>query len=332
MIRLIDLHSIKMITDKFCLLDLLELLMMDDEAYFLPHHPSFHYKRIGVKKEGDPQYPTFTSYNNPIKLDQLTWHNTRLNLSVLAKIEGQVQLPVNKFNLSTLNTFIYRNYTLIKDGKLNINILPVLISEETVKTLIQHDVVKSKSDVYLIDLTTLPIINQQTCENMTSAIILANQSMTKLQLDCHLKVLKSRMVEMKELLSSELEVYLASIGIKDGCYSPPAKTENQITFEMVKAFAIKIQGSILPKVEDVMKGKNLNLCGKFMKEMIDVQDEDLVEQYEITKHHLKLITSSILKTKFSLILCHQWVDREEVIVDKTKVTFSLEDLKVYIDK
>lgn len=321
-----------MLTDQFCLLDLLELLMTDDEAYFLPHHPAFQYKRIGVKSDIVEGYPIFTSHDLPVKLDQLTWHNSRLNLSILAKIDGEVKLPPNDFNLTTINTFIYRNYTLIKDGILNISILPVLLSKATVKILMSHDIIKFEEEIYLLDLTSLPIINNKTCQNMTSAIILASQSMRKLQLECHLKVLKSRIVEIKELLASDKELYLASLGIKDGCYSPPSQHQKEVTFEMVKAFTIKIQGSLLPKVEDVMKGKKLNICGLFMKEMLNVLDEDVLDVYNDCKYELKLITSAILKTKFALIMCDQWLDQSEIMVDKTKVTFALETLKVYIDK
>ena len=303
--------------------------MTDDDAYFLPH--LLKYKRISVKKEINDHYPIFVSHNEPVKLDQLTWHNARLNLSMLAKIQGHVQLLSNDFNLDIVNTFIYRNYTLIKDGTLNIDKLPVILSKDTLTLLPKHIILKIDNH-YLLDLTLLPIINTQICQNMTSSIILANQSMRKLQLECHLKVLKYRMTEIKELLSSEMELYLASQGIKDGCYSPPSENKTQITYETVKAFTIKIQGSLLPKVEDVMKGKKLTLCGQFMKEMIDVEDENVLEEYELCKHDLKLITSSILKTKFALILCHQWVDQAEVMVNKTKVTFALENLKVYIDK
>ncbi len=317
-------------TDHYCLLDFLELLMMDNEAYLLLHHQDFNYNRIGVKSS--PTGLKFKSFNKPIKLDQLTWHQSRLNLSILAKIEGQVTLPPNPFNIDVYDTFIYRNYTLIKDGVLNIDKLPVLLSKHSIDILNKHNLSFFNNGAYVIDLTKLPIVNKQICSQMTNASKLAIQSIRKLQLECHMKVLNSKMVDIKELLAVDKELFLASYGIKDGCFSPPSIANSEVKQEMVKAFVIKIQGSLMPKVDDVVKGKKLNICGHFMKEIIDVADEDVTEQYSLTKKELKLITSTILKTKFALILCNQWVDQSEVMVGHTKVSFILENLKVFVDK
>lgn len=306
------------------LLDLLETLMMDEEAYFLPHHPDFNYHKISPTTNQNK----FISYQLPVKLNNLTWHQSRLNLSILAKIEGYVKLPENDYQLDTADCCIFRNYTIIKDGQLNVTVLPVLLSDMTYHKLQSLISIVVKDGVYLIDLTTLPMINAQ--DNMTDGKVLAEMALRQLQLKCHIKVLKSKMMEIKNTLSDK-DVYLATQGIKNGCYSPVQSPQKK-GYETVKAFVIKIQGSLMPKVEDIKKTK-LNICGHYMKEMMDIKDEDVHQTYNNCHRELKLLTSQILKIKFGLILSNQWVDQDSVDIHvfgkTTKVTFVLEDLKVY---
>ena len=304
------------------LLDLLETLMMDDEAYFLPHHPDFNYHKISPNTNQNK----FITYQLPVKLNNLTWHQSRLNLSILAKIEGYVKLPANEYQLDKADCCIFRNYTIIKDGQLNVKILPVLLSDMTYNKLQPLISIVVKDGVYLIDLTTLPMVNPQ--DNMTDSKVLAEMALRQLQLKCHIKVLKSKMMEIKNNLSDK-DVYLATQGIKNGCYSPVQSPQKK-SYETVKAFVIKIQGSLMPKVEDIKKTK-LNICGHYMKEMMDIKD--VLSTYNECQKELKLLTSQILKIKFGLILSDQWLDQDTVDLNifgkTTKVTFALEDLKVY---
>lgn len=273
-------------TDQYCLLDLLELLMTDDDSYFLPHHPSFNYKRISVKRQTNDDYPTFQSYHRPIKLNELTWHQTRLNLSLLAKIEGKIKVD-NEYDC-----FIYRNYCIIKDGQLNVQILPVILSDYSYTILKHNGVVNEPSKIYLIDLTTLPVINNKICENMTDSFKLAALALRKQQLENT----KPKKIN-KEL--DEKEIFLRSIGIRDGCYSPP-QIEKDVpkTYESVNAFTIKVIGKV--------NGGE-----------------------PAYKNELKLITSQILKIKFALIMCDKWVDKSEVTIDHVKIRFNLEKIKVH---
>jgi hypothetical protein len=168
--------------DAFCLLDLFDILAADKEAVFLPYHESFEYKRRSRKTKAKDGYPKFEADKSAeCKIGDFTWHGSRLNLSLLARIPGVVDLgeEAEKHNFAQkYKTHIWRNYTLIGDGVPNVSKLPVKLSEGTFYELarktgtgllgLPEDTWREKlnewgeSQVYDLDLTNIPVINQKT--------------------------------------------------------------------------------------------------------------------------------------------------------------------------
>jgi len=122
---------------KTSLLEILNIFYEDDEAFFYPTHKNFNYSVIGGNKKQDNIYPEFIPNENvKCSFNGFTWHKEQLNLSVLCKIDGIINLPDNVshdgkilYRPSTLsnvfNTYQWRNYSIIFNGKLNINKLPI---------------------------------------------------------------------------------------------------------------------------------------------------------------------------------------------------------------
>lgn len=86
--------------------------------------------------------PKLTFVANDVEgysISNLTWNEKRPNLSILIRKEGTVELPADKakeFGLpQKFPTFIYRNYTIIADGIVNMDVLPVKLTVETVQEL-----------------------------------------------------------------------------------------------------------------------------------------------------------------------------------------------------
>lgn len=158
--------------DAYCVLDMIEDLMEEDENLWYPNHEAFKYKRIGAKavnktgitdkdkedlekllKEGKvnelkdkveevskkEEGLTFEyeDENGGYPITDLVWNEKRANLSVQVRYPGQVELPANKF--SNLPKFFktnkFRNYTLIKDGVVHTYNLPVSLTENTFNKL-----------------------------------------------------------------------------------------------------------------------------------------------------------------------------------------------------
>ena len=159
--------------DAFCVMDMLEVLMSNDENLWYPRHEAFAYKRTGgkaVAKKSEVSSDDKEAIKNmldngdlsglesklqevkentiePLKfnfneempsspISSLTWNEDRANLSVQVMYKGYVNLPKNKFGLSEkFDTHIFRNYTIIKDGVIHTYELPVSLNKETFDTL-----------------------------------------------------------------------------------------------------------------------------------------------------------------------------------------------------
>lgn len=103
-------------------------------------------------------------------MTDFVWNENRPNLSIRVRQTGKVILPQNAFGLTEVASFRYRNYTLIKDGIVNVKKLPVQLSPDTFVKLrakapqilnVQNITADGGAWVTVLDLTALPIVNRQ---------------------------------------------------------------------------------------------------------------------------------------------------------------------------
>jgi Mg-chelatase subunit ChlD len=170
--------------DAYCVMDMLDDLMSNEDNVWYPMHPEFQYKRVGRKsvssgrkvsdeeraevqallennsiedaisrlqeiKEDEPDVLKFVNEDRAVgqTFSNLVWNKSRANLSVQVMYKGCVNLPTNDFeNLpeGRFDTVIYRNYTIIKDGVINTYRLPVSLSEDTFNTLQENGLLEGK--------------------------------------------------------------------------------------------------------------------------------------------------------------------------------------------
>lgn len=120
----------------------------------------------------------FEALDNPhgYEVNALVWNEERPNVSVRVRKEGTVDLsgriPENLKSTipGAFPTFIFRNYTIIKDGLVNVETLPVKLTDETKVALVQNfmagghpeELVSDGGDgITLLNLKCLPVINRQ---------------------------------------------------------------------------------------------------------------------------------------------------------------------------
>lgn len=352
----------------FCLLNALEELMNDKDAKFYPYHKDFHYKRIGVPAKPVEGFPKFQAEENPsCALNTLKWHGSRLNLSVLARITGSVELngEPEKHDLAKVYpTWIYRNYALVKDGNLNVSDLPVSLSEATFKTLqranmIEESAVWSAGAIYLVHLRAVPIISRQIATGRTSAKLLAKYVWTELQLEGKLKALNAildRLDPNKEslraaTLTAEQEEFLKANGIGRNGFAPPVEKAESEDFYLAKEFEIKVKGfSSFPKVseveEKVAAGKKMTPAGELVqaglklfadecpKGAVAEQLKWLIAKIAELKKELGEVRKHLQETKFAVILAKRWFDEFKSRNDNSlteggiQYTFDLSESKV----
>lgn len=357
--------------DAFCLLDLLDILQADKEAVFLPYHESFEYKRRSRKTKTKEDYPKFKADKNvECKIGDFTWHASRLNLSLLARIPGAVDLgeEAEKHNFAqNYKTHIWRNYSLINDGVPNVSTLPVKVSSDTMAVLVakcptilaaySHDT----SGPIQLDLTKLPVINQKIAKAYLNTDALCHKIYQEQEIKALLKVykhyldaLKQAKVDKGSLLSTAQEEFLKSKGITPNGFAPPTEAEEVADILVVKELTIGIKGlKALPKVADVVaameKSKKLTLAQKLMADVIvewrkesDSLDDFskthwLEREVERLKIELATVRNYIQRAKFAVVLAKKSFDRVPKLSEATTVEwndmqfdFSLKETEVKI--
>ena len=327
----------------FCLLDALEILVSDEKAYFYPYHPKFKYTSIGLASKTVGNYPKFQADSlTKCAFSNLTWNESKLNLSIQARIEGTVGLigDASKFGFSqTYPTYIFRNYAVVKDGFLNMDSIPVSISKETFDTLktkglLPYSSSFEENQIYDLNLKAIPVINRSISDGATSATELSLQVFEEIKYKAQLKVLNDYRKDLvkkegivddifKGLTPEQME-FLQNNGITKNGFSPETEKSAPVDFYMVKEFDIKVKGfSSLPKVSDVhtkiASKKSLRPVEAVMKLGIDILESCPVKGLPSNvilpwlDNEIKSIKGKMLKNrfdvqrkKFSVILGKKW--------------------------
>ena len=316
--------------DAFCLLNALEALTADDEAYFYPTHKEFEYRRIGAKtkpQEGFPKFIKDSTVKTPFV--NLSWNKSRLNLSVLAKITGHIMSGA----LGQVDVFQWKNYTIVKDGTLNVRKIPVSMSEKTFRVLKHGGLVQwnwkwEKDKVYVLDFKRIPIMNRTISQTCNSALVLAEQAVEETKLAAELKVVKylydlavsekTKITPFSERYSEQQMEILHEIGVKDdGSYSPPMEKAEEIKDHYIaRTFELKVTGrSTIPKIDDIIKknkeGKKLNDLGVIISEKVaeihgKINGGDIVLLLETEKVELnrkiRELRDKMQRSKFAVLL------------------------------
>ena len=277
--------------DAFCVMDMLETLMSSDENVWYPRHESFEYQRTGgkavVKKsdmtqEDKDEIKRLTEagdiaalqiklqevgenttetlkfhYNEEMPsspISNLTWNETRANLSVLVTYNGYVTLPENNFGLpEKFDTHIFRNYTIIKDGVIHTYELPVSLNKETFDTLQANGLLEGETwesgKIMVLNFSKLPVINRQMVKSLSAeALFKKSHELIKLQAANYVfNQYKKRLFEgaskgFTELYGAEAAEWLKGLGLKDGGFNPPSIVEKMNEEIEVNTLEVKIKG------------------------------------------------------------------------------------------
>lgn len=381
----------------YCLMNFINDLTELNDCKFYKNHSAFNYHRIGKKRINSASILTEDEKNklanassikeateilnsiteNKFELvfiendknmgypvTDLVWNNDRANLSVRIKIDGYAELPDNKFNLNKIDCYRYKTYTIIKDGIINIQQLPLSNSEELINLLLKHDVKYSTdvvNNIIIVDLTSIPIINKGMV-NSLSAKDLATKEWELIKLQAFKKVYDYYRKDLfpKESKSyiekygEECATWLSELGITDfNGFNPKTVSGKSTDFYMSVVLETKIKGiSQLPKVDIVLESMKLNkplkiseihmadaikqyqnqLDSEIYKMLTEEQQKDMLRTYLITKTNIlntqkKNVMQKIAELKFGVILSKRWF-KEFSSFDENKLTLNLDNRDV----
>lgn len=244
-----------------------------------------------LRFEADPQ-------PNGYPIANLTYNEDRPNISVLVRKEGTVDVST-RLDASLqgkvgpkLPTFIWRNYAIVKDGLVNVDTLPVLVSDTVLRKIRSQspETVKSQSPsdsdpakfVVTLDLRQLPVINRNMVKNVSA----------KTFFELQYELVKSQAAQKvynhfsKELLPAKKSDgfvgqygqaaadWLREQGITEySGFAPKVIQAESKDFYLGKELKVSLKGfSKLPSVkeliEQIAKGK-INAPGALMKPIYD---------------------------------------------------------------
>lgn len=154
-----------------CVMDILSILQQK-ECYYIPLSKNVDkYERITRKT--DDNFDLFTATKDEVRapISDFVYNKEHINLSIRYTIPGKVKInkkEADKVGLPTeIDSFIYRNHTIIKDGMLNMKKIEVLIPSEMLTkelrkfiSIIENIDGDGTYERCILHLSHLPIINR----------------------------------------------------------------------------------------------------------------------------------------------------------------------------
>lgn len=360
-------------TKKYCMFDFINDLTSSDDNLIHVTHPDFSYNATTAKSvakvelndddrdklsksstklkadkilKSAAKYQVGMKITNPeagYSVDNIVWNNERANLSVMVRIPVTLTVPEESNPAKTfeMSSFITRNYTLIKDGILNVTDLIVTISSNTLAGKFKRmGLVKDtyEKNMFKLDISSIPVINKKYTE-LTTSKDLSEDELALLRyraINKYLAYLKKD--SSSKSVSSTENSYLKSLGITDKGYNPKSELDKTGDFYMSPYLETKLEKfSNLPKVEDVLRkrqlGKLMTVSESFMNEQmkfvddsIDNElvdggsyDEILLSTIKTYKDAQKKVMTKISQTKFSIIVSRKWFKDKTDFNDDTVV-------------
>lgn len=306
----------------------------------------------------------FASSSNLAKIGSFSYNETRPNVSMLFSLDGTVGLPSDAPSAlpHDFPTTIFRNYTVIRDGLLNIEQLPVVATQNVIDKLKLNGVpMRQESDgTTVIDLRSMPIINAKMVKSV-NAQSLADAIHENMSLKASVKVCKGFLEEVKPAEKSqdikakygeECAEYLKSVGITDSGFNPKTTPSKPTDKYMSVEFAVKFKGlSTIPSYNALLKklstGKPLTVGEQLLKPAYDecvkqksaLSESDFIdwleEQIRVSTEKANVLYEKIIEDKFSIVIGQTWfgdldVNNPTLVSNGVPVTFEIKDVEVEI--
>lgn len=207
---------------------------------------------------------------------EMVWNQTMPNLSFRVRQPGTVDLSrvddvpenVRRVLPSVIQTYRYRTYTVVKDGFVHLEWLPVRVPQTVLDTLVAIGAVDLSVDLVsivdgeagifqlVIDLRKTPVVNQKMVKDV-SAVEFAERTWSLLQLEAAAKVWgyytpKRESKGFATVYGPEAAKWLDENGVTDHSgFKVDSTAAPPTDFYLVKALDVKVPGfSSLPSVKE----------------------------------------------------------------------------------
>ena len=385
--RLVDGVDYNMVPDEnaFTVIDALELLAETDTVIDLSS-PHWAYNRTGrrtTQKDDDTmdtlsqqiadaktpeerkelaakmvEYeswkPEFTQTTTKVEVKHLVGNSSRPNISINTDLHGYVEIPKGyrqKYGLpEKIDTKQVRNFTIVKDGIVNVQILPLETDIPTLKhlrasglTIKPLEKIGDDRMSVIVDFSSLPLVNRAMTRGISGKeyvsdcvrleVLKGRQKVLKFLRD---EAIGKRNAEgLKELYGEEAATWLSEQGIRDYGFSPKVSREDSTDVYMSKELNVKIKGlSSLPAVTATINKraegkKKLNVADliildaydKVQKEIASLDKTKIVEYLDnetrSTINRVRALNNRLSRVMYGIVVGHAWfadLDFEETAV------------------
>lgn len=316
----------------------------------------------------DP-YPAPDGYS----VSNLVYNEDRPNVSVQVRkpgkvdISGRVTPELKDLLPKEVDTAITRNYTIVKDGLVNVKVLPARLTDETIAKLERGlpgigELAKSgKGDPsfsFLLNLESLPVINRkmvkavsakeffETCYGLTRV-----QAAQKVYNSYVKELIPAKKAEgLAEKYGAPAAAWLDEQGFKDYGFNPKRVVAPTTDVYTSKELKVSLKGlSSLPSLKDyraaVAKGK-LNAAAQLMKPTVDEVESFLASdiylkaaakekvleawlegQAKAAKVRARELLHSVSQTTFTIIVGQCWFS-EFSSLDENSMAITVDGVQV----
>jgi hypothetical protein len=285
-----------------------------------------------VENEGDGE--------DGYSVSSLTYNEDRPNISILITRNGYLDLsgqegrPASVPDRFPMTTF--RNYSIITDGLVNVNVLPLKLSAETQKALrALHEAGRLPAGVFtakgkIVDgqfetemvsanLLKLPVINTKMVTSVRAEDLI-REEIGLMRLKARQKVINSLITEatgtrtssegLKDKYGEDGAAWLKDRGITDRGFSPKSVQAESTDFYMSKELEVKLAGfSSLPSLKDARAGKGGAAGAMMNDELRPIATLDLPTlktEQDVIRKAVRAKIAELARTKFSIIVGQTW--------------------------
>lgn len=244
--------------------------------------------------------PDFNSVNFP----SISFTNGKANVNMLCEIHGVVSIPECKFSNkigTELPGKIFRNYSIIHNGKLNMPVMAVKLDEKSRKQFSENGVKINNSPIVILDMSQFDL-----------DLNLINIDLDLLfNLECDLYVNKVAAKTFKALNPKnkpafmgdpELNTFLAEHGLVNGVFSPKTVITEKV--ENIPSSEIKVSiksCSSIPSIKDVNAKKIKNKPLTKSESIVDFFLSSTMN-YDKIKQNIKCLSYNVAMLKYAMLL------------------------------
>jgi len=148
--------------DARCVMDVLTFLQTGD-SFYIPFSKNIDgYKRIGRKASEEINYFTKSEKEVRVPFNDFVHNKEHMNLSIRICMDGHVTLNPKRAKATglpaTIDSCIYRNHTIIKDGNLNIKKIEVLLTEKDYALCSANGIIDLLVDAFEVLMVLITIV------------------------------------------------------------------------------------------------------------------------------------------------------------------------------